>query len=182
MQHKYFNEDDWRSVELLVSNFENADKLSVITGPVFTRADRYFTREFEDFPVRIPAAFWKILCYVGNDQQLKTQAYIFFQDLPSIKSSKGRARIKLKDMQVTTTEISLWTGLEFDQALFDSNPLRFYSGPEFITVKKRNALLKKHSNLVILDAGITDDASVRTAREKFPLEDFYELIGEVSWV
>lgn len=41
-------------------------------------------------------------------------------------------------MQVTTTEISLWTGLEFDRVLFDSNPLKFYSGPEAITVKKRN--------------------------------------------
>ncbi len=182
MQHKNFNEDDWRAVELLVSHFEDADKLTVITGPVFTRADRYYTREFEDFPVRIPAAFWKILSYVGDDQKLKTQAFVFFQDLPSIRNAKGRARIRLKDMQVTTTEISLWTGLEFDQVLFDSNPLKFYSGPEAITVKKRNELIKKHPDLVELDAGIGGDKSVGAAREKFPLEDFYELIAEVSWV
>lgn len=182
MQHKNFNEDDWRAVELLVSTLEDADKLTVITGPVFTRADRYYTREFDDFPVRIPAAFWKILSYVGDDGTLKTQAFIFFQDLPSIRAAKGRARLKLKDMQVTTTEVSLWTGLEFDQALFDSNPLKFYSGPEIITVKKRNELLKKHANLVILDAGIADATSISTAREKIPLADFYELIAEVSWV
>jgi len=182
MQHKNFNEDDWRVVEMLVSAFEDADKLTVITGPVFTKADRYYTREFDDVPVRIPAAFWKILSYVGADQTLKTQAYIFFQDLPSIRAAKGRARIRLKDMQVTTTEVSLWTGLEFDRVLFDSNPLKFYSGPEVITVKKRNELIKKHANLVILDAGIADDTSVRTAREQIPLEDFYELIAEVGWV
>lgn len=182
MQHKNFNEDDWRAIELLVSNFTAADKLNVLTGPVFTRADRYYTREFEDFPVRIPSAFWKVISYVGNDGELKTQAYIFFQDLPSIRNSKGRGRIRLKDMQVTTTEISLWTGLEFDQVLFESNPLKFYSGPEHISIKKRNDLIKKHSNLVELDAGIAGELSVGQAREKFPLADFYELIAEVSWV
>ncbi|MDF2368483.1 DNA/RNA non-specific endonuclease [Sneathiella sp.] len=186
MQHKNFNEDDWRAIELLVSSFTSADKLNVMTGPIFTRADRYYTREFEDFPVRIPAAFWKIVTYVGESEDegmgLRTQAYIFFQDLPSIKDPKGRARIRLKDMQVTTTEISLWTGLEFDSALFESNPLKFYSGPEVIPIKERNALLKKHANLLELDAGITSDISVREAREKFPLEDFYEIISEVGWV
>ena len=57
MQHKNFNEDDWRAIELLVSTFEDARKLTVMTGPVFTKADRYYTKEFDDFPVRIPAAF-----------------------------------------------------------------------------------------------------------------------------
>ena len=182
MQHKNFNEDDWRAVDFLVSHFKDADKMTVLTGPVFTRADRYYTREFEDFPVRIPAAFWKILSYVGDDRKLKTQAFVFFQDLPSIRNAKGRARVELGDMQVTTTEISLWTGLEFDRVLFDSNPLKFYSGPEAITVEKRNELIKKHPDLVELDAGIGGDTSVSKARESFPLEDFYELISEVSWV
>ena len=85
-------------------------------------------------------------------------------------------------MQVTTTEVSFWTGLEFDKVLFETNPLKFYSGPEIISIKKRNALLKKHSTLVELDAGIAGAHSVDQAREKFPLEDFYELIAEVSWV
>lgn len=182
MQHKNFNEDDWRSVELLVSTFKDADKLSVVTGPIFTRADRYYVREFEDFPVRIPSAFWKIVSYVSDGNELKSQAYIFFQDLPSIRSSKGRARIRLKNMQVTTTEVSFWTGLEFDKALFDSNPLKFYSGPELISVKKRNDLLKKHSTLVELDAGIAGQFSIDQAREKFPLQDFYDIISEVSWL
>ncbi len=182
MQHKNFNEDDWRAVELLVSSFKGADKLNVVTGPIFTRADRFYAREFEDFPVRIPSAFWKIVSYVSADKKLKTQAYIFFQDVLSIRNSKGRARIRLKDMQVTTTEVSFWTGLEFDKALFASNPLKFYSGPELISVKKRNALLKKHSTLVELDAGIAGTHSVDQAREKFPLQDFYEIIAEVSWI
>lgn len=182
MQHKNFNEDDWRAIETLVSEHKDANQLTVLTGPIFTKADRYYTREFQDFAVRIPSAFWKILSYVGDDKELKTQAYIFFQDLPSIRNSKGRARIKLKDMQVTTTEISFWTGLEFDQILFSSNPLKFYSGPECITIKKRKELLEKHQLMVELDAGIAGNHSVGTARQSLPLEDFYEVIDEVSWV
>ncbi len=182
MQHKNFNEDDWRAIELLVSTFKDAHQLNVLTGPVFTKADRYYTREFRDFPVRVPTAFWKIISYVGEDNKLKTQGYIFFQDLPSIRNPKGRSRIRLRDMQVTTTEIAFWTGLEFDQVLFETNPLKFYSGPELISIKKRNAMLKKHSTLVELDAGIASEQSVDKARETFPLEDFYQLIGEVSWI
>lgn len=182
MQHKNFNEDDWRAIELLVSTFKNTSHLNVLTGPIFTRADRFYAREFEDDPVRIPTAFWKILSYVDHDKRLRTQAYIFFQDLPSIRNAKGRSRIRVSDMQVTTTEVAFWTGLEFDKALFDSNPLKFYSGPELISVKKRNALLKKHSMLVELDAGIAGTHSVDEARERFPLEEFYEIIDEVSWV
>jgi len=182
MQHKNFNEDEWRAVEVLVSEFDGAKKLTVISGPIFTRSDRYFTREFEDYPVRIPSGFWKIVSYVDKNKKLATQAYVFFQDLPTIQSSKGRSRLELKDMQVTTTEVSKWTGLEFDQVLFDSNPLKFYSGPEAISVEKRRKLLKKDPDTVTLEVGIPTKDAVQLARDEFPLEDFYELIAEVSWV
>ena len=182
MQHKNFNEDEWRAVETLVSEFMGARKLTVITGPIFTRSDRHFTREFEDFPVRVPSGFWKIVSYVDDSAELKTQAYVFFQDLPTIRSPKARSRLRLKNMQVTTTEVAQWTGLEFDQALFATNPLKFYSGPEAISVKKRRELLTKHPGTVELDAGIISEHSVANARIEFPLEDFYELIAEVSWV
>ncbi len=182
MQHKNFNEDEWRAVELLVSEFKLASKLSVITGPIFTTTDRFFIKEFDDFPVRIPSAFWKIISYVDNDDKLSTQAYIFFQDLPSVKSSKARSRLSLKNLQVTTTEVSLWTGFEFDQKLFDSNPLMFYSGPESITTKAHKELLTKDPAIVVLDAGIAGEESITAARKKFPLEDFYDLIDEIRWI
>lgn len=182
MQHENFNEDDWRAIETLVSEFEEARKLSVMTGPVFTQADRFFIRELRDEPVRIPAAFWKTLSYVGQDGTLKTQAYIFFQDLPSIKNKKGRARLRVKDMQVTTTELSLWTGLEFDQAMFDSNPLKFYSGPQSISVKKRKEILTKAPETLALDAGIAEGNAIDAARSELPINDFYDLIAEISWV
>lgn len=72
MQHKKFNEDEWRAVELLVSEFKLANKITVITGPVFTRTDRFYIKEFDDYPVRIPSAFWKIISYVDRNQNLNT--------------------------------------------------------------------------------------------------------------
>ena len=82
MQHKNFNEDEWRAIETLVSKFKLASKLVVMTGPIFTIADRFFIRNYDDFPVRIPSAFWKIISYVDSKTgKLSTQAYIFFQDI-----------------------------------------------------------------------------------------------------
>ncbi len=183
MQHANFNEDEWRAVELLVSKFKIASKLIVLTGPIFTIADRFFIRNYDDFPVRIPAAFCKILTYFdSNTNKLSTQAYIFFQDVPTVKSSKGRSRLRLKNLQVTTTEVSQWTGLVFDQKMFDSNPLKFYDGPESISTKTHKALLNKDPETVTLDEGIVGENSIAGARRKFPLDEFYDLVNEIRWI
>lgn len=182
MQHKNFNEDEWRAVELLVSEFKVATRITVFTGPVFTITDRFFIKQFGDDPVRIPAAFWKTVSYVAADNALHTEAYIFFQDVPSIRSSKARGHLRIKNMQVTTTELSLWTGLVFPQVMYDSNLLKFYSGPERISTKRHKELLKKDPDTLQLEAGITGENAISAARTSFPLEDFYELIDEISWV
>ncbi|BDD12958.1 hypothetical protein FUAX_53900 (plasmid) [Fulvitalea axinellae] len=49
MQHKNFNEDEWRAVETLVSEFRLATKLNVATGPIFTIADRFLSGVTETF-------------------------------------------------------------------------------------------------------------------------------------
>ncbi len=85
-------------------------------------------------------------------------------------------------MQITTTELSCWTGLEFDQALFDANPLKFYDGPEAISIKDRRELMTTHPDTLELDAGIVGACSISQARKALPLEDFYDLIEEMSWV
>lgn len=182
MQHEHFNEDEWRAVETLVSKFELATKLSVFTGPVFTTADRYFTRESGDFPVRIPSAFWKLVVYVDPRNRLTTQAYIFFQDIPTVTSTNARAGVQLQNQQVTTTEVEMWTGLTFDQKLYDSNPLQFYSGPERISTRAHRDLLNRDRATLTLDEGIVGEESIAAARSALPLEDFYALIDEICWV
>jgi endonuclease G len=181
LQHEYFNEDEWRVVEELVSKFKLATKLNVLTGPIFTRCDRYYTRDFGDYAVRIPAGFWKIISYVDKNDKLQTQAYIFIQDDEMIKSRKGRQALKLKNFQVTTTEVACWSGLYFDEKLYESNPLNFYNGPERISVKKHKELMKG-SGLVALETSIIDSESVNLAREKLSLDSFYQLVKDISWV
>ena len=82
---------------------------------------------------------------------------------------------------MTTTEVALWTGLTFDQKLYDSNPLKFYEGPESISTTAHKKLLQD-KDTVQLDARIVDTPSIAAARTSIPLEDFYEMLEEVSWV
>jgi DNA/RNA endonuclease G (NUC1) len=103
MQHKNFNQDEWRAVELLVSEFKLATKLTVMTGPVFTTTDRFYIKAFGDYPVRI-------------------------------------------------------------------------------STKKHKALLTKDPKTLQLDAGIVGESSIDSARDNFPLEAFYAMIEEISWV
>ncbi|MBL4789015.1 MAG: DNA/RNA non-specific endonuclease [Kordiimonadaceae bacterium] len=188
MQHENFNEDEWRVPEELVDDFDLAKdkKLTVMTGPVFTTCDRFFTRNLGDAPVRIPAGFWKILSYINkNTGELSTDAYILFQDIEAIRSSRGRQRVQLGNFAVTTTEVALWTGLEFDQKLYDSNGMMFAGddgmGAEILSASRMKALLPA-GQAATLSAGIADEEAIQNARETMSLEDFYSLIEAVSWV
>ena len=181
MQHENFNEDEWRAVEELVSKFKFSNQLTVMTGPIFTKTDRFYIRNFGDYPVRIPSAFWKIISYVRNGS-LETLAYIFFQDIEAIKSDRGKDLINLKETQVTTTEVSTWTGLIFDAKQYESNKLKFYDGPEFISVKGYREILNRNEHTLALDEGIAEYEAIGQVRNKIPLSDFYALIEDISWI
>lgn len=182
MQHKGFNEDEWRVPERAVSDFEFAldDKLNVMTGPIFTICDRFFTKGVGFTPVRIPSGFWKTLTYVDkSSKNLVTAAYIFFQDTDTLKTSKAKRRISLRNFRVTTTELQLWTGLQFDTLMFDSNPLKFYSGPEAIRVGQLKDL--NNETEALLAAGVANEAAVKDARVSLELDTLYEMVDELSW-
>ncbi|KZN39540.1 DNA/RNA non-specific endonuclease [Pseudoalteromonas luteoviolacea] len=181
MQHKHFNEDEWRVPELAVAKFKLAkgNKLVVMTGPIFTTCDRYFTKGIGFTPVRIPSAFWKAITYVAINGDLVTSAYIFFQDTDTLKTTKAKQRIQLRHFRVTTTELQLWTGLVFDEQMFDSNPLKFYDGPETIRVSELKDLSTKTKAL--LAAGVATAQTIKAARHKMKLDSLYELVDELSW-
>lgn len=182
MQHKNFNEDEWRIPEIAIDKFDLAkdSKLLVMTGPIFTTCDRYFAKNLSVEPVRIPSGFWKTLTYLDKStNQLVTAAYILFQDVDTLRTHKAKQRLKLRFFRVTTTELQLWTGLEFDTKMFDSNPLKFYSGPESIRMKELKDLSKQTEAL--LAAGITDQAAMHEARTSLELKALYDLVDELSW-
>ena len=130
MQHANFNQDEWRVPEEIVRKFER-DKnnlISVFTGPVFTDYDRWYHRPGMSEQVRIPSAFWKVIAYIGKvSGKLESQAYLMYQDALFIADKRGARRINPKNYQVTITEIERLTGIHFDETLFESNPLLFFT-------------------------------------------------------
>jgi len=134
-QHKNMNRDEWLSLEENIERKFTEDsnnRLCVFTGPIHSDLDRFYARTWHD-TVRIPSAFYKIICYqnkdtaVVNPNGLGTKAFIMFQDDEILKDMRGRRSIKFKEYQVTIKEIQDMTGLDFGKEIFDSNPL-FYTG------------------------------------------------------
>ena len=131
-QHKFFNQDEWLKLEKFIGLWEKDSngKLCVFTGPVHLPFDRQYARSWHD-TVRIPSAFFKIVCYKSiTTNQFETRAFILYQDNEFIgNKKKGASYIKLKNYQVTITEIEELTGLEFDKSIVYSNPL-YYTQPD----------------------------------------------------
>jgi len=157
LQHENFNQDEWRVPEEVVKYFDRDrdGKLSVFTGPIFTETDRWYTPEDRQIePARIPSAFWKIIFYVSKESsQLECQAYLLYQDRLFMADKRGRLNLDIRNYQVTTTEIEQYTGLEFSEVLYQSNPLFFYPR-ENINVEPESVLMPKSTQSVDLKEGV----------------------------
>lgn len=121
LQHSNFNADEWSKLEeWILKHQENSNgKLCVFTGPVNAPSDRPYRG------VQIPAAFWKVIFYASNSQTLDALAFLMKQD-EFWDDSNGAALINLVNYQVTLNEISALTGLEFEDRLYDANPLFYF--------------------------------------------------------
>ena len=159
LQHRHFNEDEWRIPEKIASKFERDlnGRLSIMTGPVFTENDRWFQPPGYDVPLgRIPSAFWKIIYYIDKKKTealgkdvLGCEAYLVYQDELSLRKEKAGKDIDIATLQVTTTELSYLTGIEFPEPLYDANPLWYHHEP-----KERN--ITKPERYEIKVDGISD--------------------------
>ncbi len=107
------------------------DKFNIMCGPVFSPTDRFIMPTPSLEPGRIPAAFWKLIAYVGEaSKDLEVSAFLVFQDDESILKKKqvlGNNQIDpFVVYQSSTTLIEELTGLEFPEVAFDNNPMLFY--------------------------------------------------------
>lgn len=139
LQHRDFNEDEWRIPEKIASRFDRDlnNKLSIITGPVFTSNDRWFEPEYDVPPGRVPSGFWKIIYYIDKKKSedaghhvLGCEAYLVWQDYDALKDDRGAEEIDISTIQVTTTQVTELTGIEFPELLYESNPLWYYDNEE----------------------------------------------------
>ena len=137
LQHRYFNEDEWRIPEKVAEKLDRDlnGRLSIMTGPLFTENDRWFDPDKYDVPPgRIPSGFWKILYYIDkkkteeDKEVLGCEAYLVYQDNLSMEDRDGDEHIDIATLQVTITELVDLTGIEFPQPLYDANPLWYHTG------------------------------------------------------
>ncbi len=142
LQHKYFNQDEWLALEeqFLRWSLDDNGKLCVMTGPVWRPFDRSVHRTWDD-AARIPSAFFKIICYKGKtSKKLETRAFLLYQDeeFTNNKKSGGAAlrANKFAKYQVSIADIENLTGLGFDDALPDSNPIYYNTPSDPKAVKK----------------------------------------------
>ena len=82
-------------------------------------------------PGRIPAAFWKLIAYVGEaSKRLEVSAFLVFQDDESILKRRQVLGNNQVDpfviYQSSTTLIEQLTGIEFPEVAFDNNPMLFF--------------------------------------------------------
>ena len=74
----------------------------------------------------IPSAFFKVVCFVSKEtNQLDVRAFLMFQDEEALRDKQGNKLFNFQTYQVTITEIERLTGLEFDDEIYEKNPLLF---------------------------------------------------------
>lgn len=154
LQHRDFNEDEWRIPEKIARKFgrDLNGRLSIMTGPLFTVNDRWFEPEDYDVAIaRIPSGFWKVIFYidkkktqVAGEEILGCEAYLVYQDNLSLRDDHGADNLDVTTLQITISELSDLTGIEFSKALYDANPLWYHtstsrniSRPERFKIKSK---------------------------------------------
>lgn len=186
LQHKDFNEDDWRDIELFASENNDAlnGRLQIFTGPIFTTCDRFYSPDISLPPVRIPSGFWKTVSYIeetAEGEKLRTHAMIMFQDKDAMSYREGTGR-DLESYMVTMTELELWTGLEFDPKMYESNALRFYSSDkveaaDLKAIKELSPEARRR-----FQSGTFDESDIATARKELEKDELFALVQQMSWV
>ena len=186
LQHRDFNEDDWRDIEDFVAKNDDAvnGRFNILTGPFFTTCDRFFSPDIRLPPVRIPTGFWKTVSYIESfegEDRLRTHALLMFQDYDAISCRAGRGR-NLNSYMVTMTELELWTGLEFDPKMYASNALRFYSSDKVEAMDLKAVKILSKDVRRRFQAGIVDESDIADARVKLEKEALFALVQELSWI
>lgn len=127
LQHANFNQDEWLALEDWVLNLslDKDGKISSFSGPIYGDYVRTITPEGRE-PAMIPSAFFKVVCFINkNTNELDVRAFIMLQDRDALADKSGRNMFDFQVYQVTVSEIEEKTGLEFEDDVYQKNPLFF---------------------------------------------------------
>ena len=119
MQHANLNQKEWLELENHVLSSAQGQKMTVLTGPVFSDSDRTFTNHGRiNPPTQIPEKFWKVV--VWNDKktnELKGAAFVLSQsdilDRDGSISREGFEPGRFSVYQVPIQQLEDMTDLHF---------------------------------------------------------------------
>ena len=182
LQHQYFNQDEWLALEELFLNWglDENGRLCVFTGPVWRPFDRCFHRTWDD-AARIPSAFFKIICYKGKaSRKLETRAFLLYQD-EEFTNNIRRGGVSLRSnkfakYQVSIKDIENLTGLEFDDALPDSNPI-YYNTPSDPNAVKRVYRYPERVPIIVMEDLVNDILEERETQEAVDEDKVLDIIA-----
>ena len=124
LQHMNLNQDEWLAVEDWVKDLQEDknDKISVFSGPIYGSPE--VPTKFTGSPrAEIPAAFFKVVSFLGKDGNLSTRAFIYLQDAETLADRVGKNKNDYTMFQVSTAKVEEATGLIFSEQLHSSNPI-----------------------------------------------------------
>lgn len=132
LQHANFNQDEWLELELWVKDLtlDDSDRITEFTGPIYGDFGRMISPSGRE-PAEAPSGFFKIACFVSKKtQRLDVRAFIVFQDREALRDKEGKKFFNAQRYQVTISEIEELTGLDFDDQIYETNPLLFNENPD----------------------------------------------------
>lgn len=122
LQHHDLNTQEWLNLEDHVLSSAHGQKMTVLTGPVFSESDRSFTNHGKlSEPVQIPEKFWKVVVWKDDKtNQLKQCAFVMDQseilDQDSSLFKGGFNPSKFSMYQVPISQLEQMTDLHFGPA------------------------------------------------------------------
>ncbi len=125
LQHANLNQDEWLNLEDWVYNLSDDmdDKITSFSGPFYGELDRTIQPSGRELAL-IPSGFFKVVCFINKEtRKLDVRAFVMYQDDEILKDKDGRKRYKNQAYQVSVSEVERLTGLQFDDAVYEGNPL-----------------------------------------------------------
>jgi len=133
LQHRNFNQDEWLALEdwVLDLALDKDGKISSFSGPIYGDFTRTISPNGRDL-AQIPSAFFKVVCFVNKEtDNLDVRAFLMYQDREAVADKYTKRTISnFQIYQVTVSEIEEKTGLEFDNSIYEYNPLLYRENEE----------------------------------------------------
>jgi len=132
LQHENFNQDEWLALEDWVKDLtlDHNGRITEFTGPIYGEFGRIISPTGRE-PAETPSGFFKVICFISDaTRELDVRAFIMYQDIEALANKDGSRLFNFQRYQVTVSEIETLTGIEFDNQIYEKNPLLFNENQE----------------------------------------------------